>query len=127
MVEHTNIGSGTGLRGGFLLQFCLYRTDPGKSLETLSRASDTVPMVVSNLYRSIVTGTSFPASSTLAHIRSKVYRNDSDRRSANLDDCALLKAWLVRNRKDNGGVVDVGLIQPSSSCISSWKTDGSSG
>jgi CRISPR-associated protein Csd1 len=115
------VGSyGTGLRGGFkfsaaVLRLVPYRPQEKNPLETLSRASDTVPMVVSNLYRSIVTGTSFPdnlASSTLAHIRSKVYRNDSDRRSANLDDisCALLKAWLVRNRKDNGGVgVDVGL------------------
>ena len=92
--EDTQIVSsyGTGLRGGFKFSAAVLRLVPlqtaGKNpLETLSRASDTVPMVVSNLYRSIVTGTSFPdnlASSTLAHIRSKVYRNDSDRRSANL-------------------------------------------
>lgn len=71
------------------------------------RISDELPPLMPRLWRSIINKLPLPdtvASKSLAHIRSRLY-SDDDNAPGNLDRiaCALLKAWLVRNKINEGG------------------------
>ena len=82
-----------------------YRKNDSKIFQ---RICSELPPLMPILWRSIINGLPLPdtvASKSLAYIRSTLY-SDADCSTGNIDRiaCALLKAWLVRNKTNNGGL-----------------------
>lgn len=87
-----------------LTRLVAYRKNDSKIFQ---RINSELPPLMPRLWRSIVNNSPLPdtiASKSLAYIRSRIY-NDDDAGSGNLDRiaCALLKAWLIRNKANQGG------------------------
>ncbi len=87
-----------------LTRLVSYRKNDSKIFQ---RISSELPPLMPILWRSIINGLPLPdtvASKSLAYIRSTLY-SDADSSTGNIDRiaCALLKAWLVRNKTHQGG------------------------
>ncbi|MGI5927676.1 MAG: type I-C CRISPR-associated protein Cas8c/Csd1 [Thermacetogeniaceae bacterium] len=87
-----------------LTRLVSYRKNDSKVFQ---RISNELPPLMPRLWRSIIYKLPLPdtiASKSLAYISSSLY-SDDDNATGNLDRiaCALLKAWLVRNKINEGG------------------------
>lgn len=101
--------NGKGISKDFKLSAALtrlvsYRKNDSKIFQ---RISSELPPLMPRIWRSIINGIPLPdtvASKSLAFIRSSFY-SESDIATGNIDRiaCAILKAWLVRNKTYQGG------------------------
>ncbi|KKM12693.1 hypothetical protein SY88_02150 [Clostridiales bacterium PH28_bin88] len=90
-----------------LIRMVSYRKNEGIR-KTMERIDRELPPLMPRVWRSILGNLPFPdvvASKALAYIRSTLYSTDDGKTLDNLDRvaCALLKAWLIRNKSSEGG------------------------